>query len=110
MLPIHSEKALRKLVMELATAATDDIAAVLAMLDVRSAAMVRALLAAYTDVGDVFELKAAPPAARLSEFSDWLAARISGQSLYDDDYRITPTTAETLRALAAAQTIEGRLA
>jgi len=107
MLPTHSEKALRKLVMDLATATTEDIAAVLAMLDDRSAAMVRALLAAYTDVGDIFELKAAPPISRLSEFSDFLAARISGQPLYDDDYVITPKTAETLRVLAGAQGVDG---
>ena len=107
MLPIHSEKALRKLVMELATATTEDIAAVLAMLDDRSAAMVRALLAAYTDVGDVFELKAPPPVAHLSGFSDFLAARISGRPLFDDDYVITPKTAETLRALAGSLTVDG---
>lgn len=105
--PIRSEKAMRKLVMELATATTEDIAAVLSMLDARSAAMMRALLAAYTDVGDVFELDAAPAVSHTSGLSDWLAARVMGQSLDGEDYRITPATAEALRVLAASQSSEG---
>jgi len=107
--PIRSEKALRKLVMELATATTEDIAAVLSMLDARSAAMVRALLAAYTDVGDVFGLEApAPrPATRTSGLSGWLAARVLGQPLDGEDYRLTPRTAETLRVLVAALPADG---
>lgn len=108
MLPIRSEKALRKLVMELAEATTEDIAAVLSMLDTRSAAMVRSLLAAYTDVGDVFELPAAVPAAtRTSGLSGWLAARVLGQPVDGDAYRLTPKTAETLRMLAAAPPTDG---
>lgn len=108
MLPIRSEKALRKLVMELAEATTEDIAAVLSMLDTRSAAMVRSLLAAYTDVGDVFELPVAVPAAtRTSGLSGWLAARVLGQPVDGEEYRLTPKTAETLRALAAALPSDG---
>ena len=106
--PVHSEKALRKLVIELATATTEDIAAVLAMLEPRQAAMMRALLAAYTDVGDIFELEAAPQVARTSGLSDWLAARTLGQQPMDGaDYTITPKTAETLRALAASLPVDG---
>ncbi len=105
--PIRSEKALRKLVMELASATTEDIAAVLSMLDTRSAAMVRALLAAYTDVGDVFDLEAAPQVTQTSGLSDWLAARILDRPRDGKGYDITPKTLETLRALAASAAGEG---
>jgi len=105
MLPTGSEKALRKLVIELATATPEDIAAVLGMLDNRARHMVRALLAAYTDAGDVFEIETppeAPVAAPAAGLSDWLAARTLGQPRDGDGFRLTPRTAETVRALAAA--------
>ncbi len=102
MLPTGSEKALRKLVIELAEATPEDIAAVLGMLDARARAMVRSLLAAYTDFGDIFDLEATPPIANTSGLSDWLAARTLGQPADGDDYHLTPKTADTLRAIVAS--------
>jgi hypothetical protein len=99
--PIGSEKALRKLVIELASATPEDIVAVLAMLDARTRATVRSLLAAYTDLSDVFSLDV-PPAANTARLSGWLAARTLGQSREGDDYRITPKTLETLQMIVAS--------
>jgi len=98
--PIGSEKALRALVVELAEATVEDIAAVLAMLPPRPRAVVRSLLAAYTDLDDVFELEATPAAANISGLSDWLAARVTGEAREGDDYRITARTEAALRAQA----------
>ena len=99
--PIGSEKALRKLVIELAAAMPEDIVAVLGMLDARARATVRALLAAYTDLNDVFNLEA-PPTANTAGLSEWLAARTLGPLPEGDDYRMTAKTAETLRAIVAS--------
>lgn len=107
MLPTRSEKALRKLVIELAEATPEDIVAVLAMLDDRARAVVQSLLAAYTDIGNVFEMEALPPTTETFGLSEWLAARASGRSRDGDDFRLTARTVETLRTLAAGLRSEG---
>lgn len=104
---IADQKALRKLVIELAATTPEDIVAVLAMLDPRARATVQGLLAAYTDLPDVFEM-ALPPPANTFGLSDWLAARTLGQSVDDDDFRITPGTADALRAIVASMPGAGR--
>jgi len=99
---IASEKALRKLVIELAEATPEDIVAVLAMLDPRARATVQGLLAAYTDVPDVFNLEVIPVMASTSGLSDWLTARIGKSGASGDGFQITPRTAEALRTIVAA--------
>lgn len=98
-----SDKALRSLVAELATTTSEDMAAVLGMLDPKSAAQVRALLAAYGGVDDVFELEADTSYVNTSGLSDWLAARVQGRPLDGvAAYRMTPDAVEALREIATA--------
>jgi hypothetical protein len=99
---IASEKALRKLVIDLAATTPEDIVAVLAMLDPRTRAAVQGLLAAYTDLSDVFDLAMTPAATNTSGLSDWLALRTQGAGATDDDFRMTPKAAETLRTIVAS--------
>jgi hypothetical protein len=98
---IASEKALRKLVIELAAATPEDIVAVLAMLNPRARASVQSLLAAYTDVPDVFDLDVAPAVATTAGLSDWLSARIQGIGAAGEEFHITAKTSETLRMIVA---------
>ena len=104
---IAHQKALRKLVIELAATTPEDVVAVLAMLDPQARAAVQGLLAAYTDLPDVFELELSPAAANTAGLSGWLAARTLGQIVEGDDFRITPRTADALRAIVAAMPIDG---
>ncbi|MBP2161176.1 MULTISPECIES: hypothetical protein [Asticcacaulis] len=76
-----SDKALRRLVAELAATTPEDMAAVLGMLDPKAAAQVRSLLAAYGGVADVFDVEAAPQAMNTAGLSDWLAARTLNQQM-----------------------------
>jgi|SRR6185312_2786038 len=104
---IADQKALRRLVIELAATTPEDIVAVLAMLDPRARAAVQGLLAAYTDLPDIFEM-ALPPPANTSGLSDWLVARTRGQSPDGGEFRITPGTADALRTIVAAMPGAGR--
>ena len=59
--PTGSDRELRRLVADLAATTSEDMAAVLGMLDPRHAAQVRSMLAAYGGVADAFDVEAAPP-------------------------------------------------
>ena len=101
--PIVTDKALRQLVAELATTTPEDMAAVLGMLDARSGAQVRALLAAYAGVEELPEVEPEVTGVNTSGLSDWLAARTLGRPLGSGDaYQITPHTLDVLRHFAAA--------
>jgi phytoene/squalene synthetase len=95
-----SDKALRKLVAELASTTSEDMAAVLGMLPPRSAAQVRSMLAAYGGVADVFDVEAAPPVLSTAGLSGWLAARVMNpQANAQHEHRMTEGAIEALRQL-----------
>lgn len=101
MQPTNFDDALRDLVAELATAAPEDVAAVLGMLDSRSAVQVRSLLAAYAKMENIFDLEADNGYLDTSGLSHWLADRILGRHLSGTKgYQITPSCTEALRSLA----------
>ena len=101
--PSASDKALRRLVAELATTTPEDVAAVLAMLDARTSAQVRALLVAYAGIGDAAEPEIDTAAVDTSGLSGWLAARTLGKPLAGPDaYHVTPAVTDTLRTCAAS--------
>ncbi len=109
--PIASDKELRRLVADLAAATTEDVAAVLDMLDTRTRAQVRALLAAYAGIEDISEPEASPAFVNTSGLSDWLAARTLGKPLSGaDSYHITPHAGEALRACVSAMPPQKRSA
>ena len=96
------DKGLRKLVTELAETTPEDVAAVLDMLDAKSAAQVRALLAAYTNIDDVFDLKTDVSPVNTAGLSDWLATRVLGNPVEGvGNYHMTSHAAEALRQIAA---------
>ena len=94
-----SDKALRKLVAELAATTPEDMAAVLGMLDPRAAAQVRSLLAAYGGVVDVFDVEAAPQVVSTAGLSGWLAARVTNRRTDGSAFQMTPKAVEALRQL-----------
>lgn len=107
--PTGSDKALRRLVAELAETTSEDMAAVLGMLNPRQAATVRSLLAAYGGVTDVFEVEAEPAAINTAGLSAWLAARVLGHPMEGlDAYRMAPGAVEALRDVT--KTLPGDLA
>jgi hypothetical protein len=106
MSPRPPDQALRRTVAELATAAPDDVEAVLAGLDLPQRRQVQALLADY--LGHPPEILVAPtpvPAAtsvsKVEGLSPWLAARVEGDQ-QGEGFSMTPVAVETLRACAAA--------
>lgn len=118
---MRSERALRRLVAELAMTTPEDIEAVLAGLDERQRGTVEALLAAYR--GEPVESAPQPingEAIRIEGVSPWLALRLETRtqsggarpgSLTEMStaemreagmaFTITPTTFEALRSAAA---------
>lgn len=101
--PITSDRALRVLVAELATTTTEDVAAVLALLEPKASAQVRALLAAYGGIDDVAEGDSKPAAVDTSALSEWLAARTLGKHPGGTAaYEMTPAVAGALRNIVAA--------
>ena len=101
MQPTEFDEALRDIVAELAAATPDDVAAVLGMLDLRTAAQVRSLLAAYTKMENIFDLEADTGYLDTSGLSHWLADRVHGRPLSGaNGYQMTENCTEALRALA----------
>lgn len=90
---------LHALVAELAAATPEDVAAVLAMLNASAAARLRSLLAAYAGM-DTSALPPGPARLETAGLSDWLAARVVGETT--DDWRMTPAALSAVRTLAAA--------
>jgi hypothetical protein len=98
--PTGSDKTLRKLVADLAATTPEDMAAVLGMLDPKTSAQVRSLLAAYGGITGVFDVDAAPQVLNTTALSGWLAARVMNRPLDGPEaYRMTPKAIDALREL-----------
>lgn len=100
MSPRPPDQALRRMVAELAATTPDDVAAILAELDLPQRRRVEALLADY--LGEPAEAAPAPPPPSVHKaagLSPWLAARIEGAP--DETIRMTPAARDALRACAA---------
>lgn len=110
------DRALRKLVAELAQAEADDVAAILQELDGASQRKVKALLLDYAG-GPAEAPESRPldrPVPRLEGFSPWLADRLSGRAAAQslgfpaarakraptEDFNMTPAAVEALRTCA----------
>ena len=101
--PTGSDRELRRLVADLAATTSEDMAAVLGMLDPRHAAQVRSMLAAYGGVADAFHVEAAAT-VNTEGLSDWLAARVTNrQPAGLEAYRMTPSAVEVLRHLVMSR-------
>jgi hypothetical protein len=110
--PARSDRALRRLVAELARAHPDDVAAVLAELEPTPRERVQALIGAYLgqappeQVVETLEPQAAEAADALGlGLSPWLARRVRGEEAPDggrsaDASRMTQTAQSALRAAA----------
>lgn len=102
--PTGSDRELRRLVADLAATTSEDMAAVLGMLDPRHAAQVRSMLAAYGGVADAFHVEAAAATVNTEGLSDWLAARVTNrQPAGLEAYRMTPPAVEALRHLVMSR-------
>ncbi len=99
-MPSTADTALHELVAELAMTTPEDMAAVLDLLDARSAGRVRALLAVQAGIA----ASRSGTAADTSGLSDWLAARVQGKVSEVDPYHMTPAALAALRALMVSPT------
>jgi len=103
MRPTEFEDDLRELVAELASIHSEDIDAVLSLLDLESAEEVRSLLQAYARMENLFDLKPQENTVSIAGLSQWLSDRV--QVRHSDGARrfeMTPHCAGVLRELACS--------
>jgi hypothetical protein len=100
--PRPSDRALRRLVAELATVAPEDVQAILAGLEESQRETVEALLAGYQGEPEVvvpLPVWTPPATARIEGLSPWLEARLHG--LPDTEFAMTAAATQALNACAA---------
>lgn len=111
--PRPSERALRKLVADLAGRPKADIRAVLASLGADERARVEALMAQYRGDGTGLGQRAEPRAAAATDlegFSPWLAARVrsANDGAPATDFTMTPHALAALKSVAASVAADRR--
>lgn len=99
--PRPSDRALRRLVAELATVAPDDVQAILAGLEESQRETVEALLASYQGEPEVVvtpPVWTSPASSKIEGLSPWLETRLNGP---DMEFAMTPAARQALNACAA---------